>query len=203
MIHTLGHSNRAAADTVALLQEHAIGLLVDVRSLPRSRHNPQYNSEALAQSLAAAGIGYRHLRALGGMRKPRKDSVNVGFKEDGFRGYADYMESADFGQALDELLALAQGQRVAILCAEADPLHCHRSLISDALMVRGVTVRHILSPGKSVEHRLTAFAQVEGTRLSYPFALTDGSPYTVSDPPGKVGRVGAREGSVRVPKTSS
>lgn len=171
MIHTLGHSNRPAADTVALLQEHAIGLLVDVRSLPRSRHNPQYNSEALEQSLAAAGIGYRHMPALGGMRKPRKDSANLGLMEDGFRGYADYMESADFVRALDELRALAEGRRTAILCAEADPLHCHRSLISDALTVRGVAVQHILAPGRSVDHRLTPFAQAEGTQLSYPFAL--------------------------------
>lgn len=170
-LHTIGHSNRPLEELAALLRENGVQRLLDVRSVPRSRHNPQFNSDALARSLPAAGIAYGHRPALGGMRKPRRDSINLGWKEEGFRGYADYMQSPEFEQALAGLMAEAGEIPTAFMCAEALPSHCHRSLISDALTVRGVEVRHIMAPGKTEAHVLTRFADVAGTRITYPFAL--------------------------------
>ncbi len=171
-IWTLGHSNRTLQATAALLRENGVARLLDVRRLPRSRHNPQYNAEALRDSLPGAGIAYSHLPALGGMREPRKDSVNLGWREEGFRGYADYMQTPEFGRALAGLMAAAGREPVAVMCAEADPAHCHRSLLADALIVRGMEVRHIMGPGAWQSHTLTPFAEVSGTRIIYPFALT-------------------------------
>ncbi|MGE5625932.1 MAG: DUF488 family protein [Bacillota bacterium] len=168
---TVGHSTRPVEELVALLRENRAARVLDVRTVPRSRHNPQYNADALQKSLAAAGIAYRHLPALGGLRRPRKDSVNQGWKNDSFRGYADYMQTPEFEAALAELMALSEEETVCILCAEAVPWRCHRSLIGDALSVRGVEVRHIMGPGKLQTHRLTPFAQVEGLIITYPFAL--------------------------------
>lgn len=171
-IWTLGHSNRPLPATVALLQEHCVTRLLDVRTLPRSRHNPQYNAESLRGSLPAAGIAYAHLPALGGMREPAQDSVNLGWREEGFRGYADHMQTPGFEQALAALMAQAAREPVVVMCAEADPSHCHRSLLADALSVRGAEVRHIMGPAKWLPHVLTPFAEVHGTRITYPFALT-------------------------------
>lgn len=171
MLLTVGHSTRPVEELVALLRENRAARVLDVRTVPRSRHNPQYNADALQKSLAAAGIAYRHLPALGGLRRPRKDSVNQGWKNDSFRGYADYMQTPEFEAALAELMALSEEETVCILCAEAVPWRCHRSLIGDALSVRGVEVRHIMGPGKLQTHRLTPFAQVEGLIITYPFAL--------------------------------
>ena len=136
-LYTIGHSTRTADALVELLRAHRIEMLVDVRTIPRSRHNPQFNRDALAQSLAAAGIDYAHHPALGGLRHPRKDSVNLGWRNASFRGYADYMQTAEFARALDALEALADARRTAIMCAEAVPWRCHRGLIADALTVRG------------------------------------------------------------------
>ena len=171
MILTLGHSVRPLEQVLALLQEHRVTLLADVRAMPRSRRNPQYDSDTFAAALEQAGIAYRHLPELGGMRKPRPDSVNEGLKEDGFRGYADYMQTREFEQALDRLLTLTAGQQLAYMCAEAKPMECHRSLISDALMARGIEVRHILGPGNSEAHAYTRYAEVRGGRVTYPFRL--------------------------------
>ncbi|HEY1772020.1 MAG TPA: DUF488 domain-containing protein [Gammaproteobacteria bacterium] len=175
MILSLGHSVRPQEQTLALLQENHVALLVDVRAFPRSRRNPQYNSDAFARALQEIGIGYRHLPALGGMRTPRPDSVNLGLA-DGFRGFADYMQTAEFEAALSELIALTESKQIAhgqlaVLCAEAKPVECHRSLISDALSARGVEVRHIIGPGLTEPHTLTRSAEVQGTRVSYPFGL--------------------------------
>ncbi len=170
-LHTIGHSTRPLDELVALLRESGVTRLLDVRSVPRSRHNPQYDSASLQQTLPAAGIAYVHRRELGGLRKPRRDSVNQGWKNESFRGYADYMQAPEFEQAIVALLAEAAEAPTAVMCAEAVPWRCHRSLIADALSVRGVEVRHIMGPGKTQAHALTSFAQVDGTRITYPFSL--------------------------------
>ncbi len=170
-IWTLGHSNRPLEATAALLLEQGVTRLLDVRTLPRSRHNPQYNAEALRDSLPDVGIAYTHMPALGGMRKPKPDSLNLGWREEGFRGYADHMQTSEFERALADLMAQAARESVAVMCAEADPAHCHRSLLADALSVRGMEVRHIMGPGVWQPHSLTPFAEVSGTRITYPFAL--------------------------------
>ena len=143
-------------------------MLADVRTIPRSRHNPQFNKESLPEVLAAAGIGYRHMQGLGGLRHPSVHSPNTGWRNEAFRGYADYMQTADFESDLAALLELSRTDRVAIMCAEAVPWRCHRSLIADALLVRGVAVEHIMSRTARQPHRLTPFARVEGLRITYP-----------------------------------
>jgi uncharacterized protein (DUF488 family) len=165
---TIGHSNRPLDALIAMLRAHGVEVLVDVRTVPRSRYNPQFNRETLPGELAEAGIEYRHMPELGGLRKPRKDSTNTGWRNDSFRGYADYMQTAEFERNVSELMALAAERRVAIMCAEAVPWRCHRSLISDAVTARGGEVRHIMSADKADAHRMTSFARVEGTRVTYP-----------------------------------
>lgn len=167
-IWTIGHSTRPIGEFTDLLRAHAVNLLVDVRTVPQSRHNPQFNAEALAESLREAGLTYLHMPALGGLRKARKDSINDGWRNTSFRGYADYMQTDEFSSALEELMADSRLQPTAIMCAEAVPWRCHRSLIADALASRGWTVRHILSPAKADEHRLTPFAVIDGDRIVYP-----------------------------------
>jgi uncharacterized protein (DUF488 family) len=167
-IYTLGHSNRSGEALVAILQAHRIELLADVRTIPRSRHNPQFNAEELQRSLPSLGIAYLRLPRLGGLRRPRKDSRNLAWRNEGFRGFADYMETAEFEEGLRELLALAGERRTAILCAEALYWRCHRSLVSDALVARGHRVVHILTERKTEPHRLSRLARIEDGRLSYP-----------------------------------
>lgn len=165
---TVGHSNRPLDEFLRLLKAHGVELLVDVRTVPRSRHNPQFNRDTLPESLLAEGIRYEHMPGLGGLRHARKDSLNTGWKNRSFRGYADYMQTDEFAHNVD-LLAEADGSyRTAIMCAEAVPWRCHRSLIADALMVRGIPVSHILSESKANPHRLTKFARVDGRRITYP-----------------------------------
>ncbi len=167
-IYAIGHSTRSLEDFIEILQAHGITLLADIRTVPKSRHNPQFSQESLALELPRHGIHYRHIRELGGLRHPSKDSVNTGWENASFRGYADYMQTPEFQAALESLMELAQKERVAIMCAEGNPLRCHRSLVADALAVRGVTVLHISSRKSAKEHRLTPFAQVEETRITYP-----------------------------------
>ncbi|HET7349015.1 MAG TPA: DUF488 domain-containing protein [Acidobacteriaceae bacterium] len=167
-IFTVGHSTRTAEEFIALLRAHAIEQLVDVRTIPRSRHNPQFAGDALSRSLHDGGIPYRHMKALGGLRHARRESVNTGWRNTSFRGYADYMQTPEFEQALDELIALARERRTAIMCAEAVPWRCHRSLIADALLVRGIDAEEIASATSTRRHTLTSFAQVNGTRITYP-----------------------------------
>ena len=167
-IWTIGHSTRPIHEFIALLHAHAINLLIDVRTVPQSRHNTQFNTEALAKSLKTSGLNYLHMLALGGLRKPRKDSINDGWRNASFRGYADYMQTPEFFEALETLIATSRLHPTAIMCAEAVPWRCHRSLIADALASRGWTVRHILSPVKADEHRLTPFAIINENRLVYP-----------------------------------
>lgn len=154
VLWTVGHSTRSADDLLALLHEHDIALLVDVRRFPGSRRHPQFGAEALAASLRAEGVAYLHAPDLGGRRPPRRDSPNVAWREPGFRGYADYSVTARFRAALDDLMEHARATRVAILCAEALPWRCHRRLIADQLVLGGWEVRHILAPGRSERHEL-------------------------------------------------
>jgi len=166
-LHTIGHSTRPADIFIGLLRTHEITTLADVRSVPRSRHNPQFDRDALAVSLAAAGIGYVHLPALGGMRRPRPDSVNLGLRSAGFRGYADHMQTGEFQRGLERLEALAGAGATAIMCAEAEPSRCHRGLLADALLVRGWRVVHILGSG-AVEHTPSPAMRTVDDRPVYP-----------------------------------
>jgi uncharacterized protein (DUF488 family) len=167
-IFTLGHSTLPIEDFVSILHAYGILHLVDIRTVPRSRHNPQYNSETLAASLRAEGVAYTHMQALGGLRRAGKDSPNTGWRNGGFRGYADYMLTGDFQKALETLIQLSREKRTAIMCAEAVPWRCHRSLVADSLNVHGIPVVEILSQTSYRPHKLTPFAQVEGERITYP-----------------------------------
>ncbi len=165
---TIGHSTRTLETFIPLLQTYEVKQVVDVRTVPRSRHNPQFNRETLPDDLNAAGIGYLHMPGLGGLRRPRPDSINTGWRNASFRGFADYMETPEFENHLGKLIELAQRKRVALMCAEALPWRCHRSLIADALEVRGIRVAHIMSPTDLQPHRIWPFARLDGTRLFYP-----------------------------------
>ncbi len=167
-ILTVGHSTRPIEEFIALLAGHAVTVLVDVRTVPRSRHNPQFNADTLPVALAAANIGYAHASGLGGFRHSTSDSPNTGWRNLSFRGYADYMQGAEFAQELTGLIELAQRERVALMCAEAVPWRCHRSLIADALQVHGVATCEIVSPARLQTHKLTPFARVRGERIDYP-----------------------------------
>jgi uncharacterized protein (DUF488 family) len=168
VVYTVGHSTRPIDAFVALLAAHGVDVVADVRTVPRSRHNPQFAREALQASLAAHGIDYAGFPGLGGFRHARADSPNAGWRNASFRGYADYMQTPAFADSLARLLALAREHTVAAMCAEAVPWRCHRSLIADALLVRGVRVEEIVSELRADVHRLTPFARVEGTAITYP-----------------------------------
>src|SRR6266487_34024 len=170
-ICTIGHSTRTFAEFLSLLEGHRIQLLVDVRHFPTSTRAPWATAAFLGRELLAHGIGYEHLVDLGGYRKPRPKSRNTGWESAGFRGYADHMASPEFAAALDRLLLSAVERRAAIMCAEAVPWKCHRSLLSDALVARGARVKHILGPHATQPHRLTKFAKVREGRVSYPSAV--------------------------------
>jgi uncharacterized protein (DUF488 family) len=168
MILTVGHSNRPLEDLITILQAHGVDLLVDVRTVRRSRHNPQFNAENFPAPLRQAGIEYLPMAKLGGLRHARKDSLNTGWRNLSFRGYADYMQTPDFEAGLDDLVHVSEGRRAAVMCAEAVPWRCHRSLIADALAARGIPVEHIMSATKRNSHHLTSFARVENGRVTYP-----------------------------------
>jgi uncharacterized protein (DUF488 family) len=165
---TIGHSTRTLEEFIVLLQAHGATRVVDVRTVPRSRHNPQFNKASLPSSLKKAGLGYVHLPGLGGLRPARRDSVNKGWRNASFRGYADYMQTPEFEQSLDELVQLAIQERIVLMCAEAVPWRCHRSLIGDALLVRGIRTEDIMSATRCQVHTLTPFALVRGTTITYP-----------------------------------
>ncbi|MGE3066697.1 MAG: DUF488 family protein [Hyphomicrobiaceae bacterium] len=167
-IFTVGHSTLPIERFVKLLKIYGIEQLVDVRTMPGSRHNPQFSGDALAASLRAARIEYTHMPALGGLRHARKDSPNAGWRNKSFRGYADYMQTAEFAHAVETLVRMGRQKRTAIMCAEAVPWRCHRSLVADALDVRGVPVIEILSETSYRPHKLTPFARVDGTSIIYP-----------------------------------
>jgi len=167
-ILTIGHSNRPIEEFLELLSAHGVKHLIDVRTIPRSRHNPQFNSDALNKSLEAADIEYTQMKNLGGLRHASPDSLNTGWKNASFRGYADYMQKKEFSDALERLIEVTAKKPCAIMCAEAVPWRCHRSLIADALTARNITVEHIMSRTNRQTHSLTPFARVRGTEVTYP-----------------------------------
>ncbi len=180
-VFTIGHSTRTMEEFVEILLTYGITLVVDVRSVPRSRHNPQFNKEAMPDHLKHYGIKYTHLPDIGGLRHPKPNSVNNAWKNASFRGYADYMQTQEFTDALLKIVALARENRLTLMCAEALPWRCHRSLISDALVVRHVKVLHIISKTSTIPHELTEFAHVEGTRITYPLYTKETTQRTLGD----------------------
>lgn len=168
VIFTIGHSTKSLDAFIGLLRAHSVTMVVDVRTIPRSRHNPQFNNETLPDSLRIAGIGYIHMPGLGGLRHTRKDSPNTGWHNLSFRGFADYMLTEEFVKNLDELIHLAKSEQIALMCAEAVPWRCHRSLIADALLIRGIRIEHIAGLNRRLPHSITPFAQVNGTLITYP-----------------------------------
>jgi len=172
IIWTVGHSTRTIDEFITLLKAYSIEMVVDVRTVPRSRKNPQFNKDNLEQVLPEAGIEYIHEKDLGGLRHSRKDSLNTAWRNESFRGYADYMQTSAFSQALMWLTTCAQQKRMVIMCAETLPWRCHRSLIADALIIAGFEVVEIFEEGKSRQHRLTPFAVVEDGKVTYPAPLT-------------------------------
>jgi uncharacterized protein (DUF488 family) len=168
ILFTIGHSTHSIEDFLGLLRAHGVQHLVDVRSIPKSRHVPQFNSDELASSLRAAGIGYTHMKVLGGRRPSRKDSINTGWRNTSFRGYADYMATPSFAEGIDALTKIASTDKTAIMCAEAVPWRCHRSLISDAMILKGWEVRDILTAAPAAEHKLTPFLKPVNGQATYP-----------------------------------
>ena len=168
VVLTIGHSTRPLADFIDLLKAHEVVRLVDVRTVPRSRHNPQYHIDTLPGALSDAGIAYHHVAGLGGFRKTHPGSPNTGWRNASFRGYADYMQTPEFAACLADLIRTARRDRSALMCAEAVPWRCHRSLIADALVVHGLPVAEITSRNRREAHRLTPFARVNGLSITYP-----------------------------------
>ncbi|KAA6459182.1 DUF488 domain-containing protein [Acidobacteria bacterium AB60] len=168
VLFTIGHSTHTLEEFVHLLRVHGVKRVADVRSIPKSRHVPQFNGEALEEALHSAGLGYRHMADLGGRRHSRKGSKNTGWRNASFRGYADYMATPVFAEALQELMRMAQEEPTTVMCAEAVPWRCHRSLIGDALLVRGWEVRDILSAAPATVHKPTPFLRVVDGELTYP-----------------------------------
>jgi uncharacterized protein (DUF488 family) len=176
VVLTIGHSTHTLEEFIFLLKAHGTTCVVDVRTVPRSRHNPQFNKASLPRALMKAGLGYVHLPGLGGLRHAMRDSPNVGWRNASFRGYADYMQTPEFEQSLEELIRLKNQDRIALMCAEAVPWRCHRSLIADALLVRRIQVEDIMTPTRRQVHTLTPFAQVRGTTITYPAEVPRSTP---------------------------
>lgn len=167
-IYTIGHSTRPIEEFISLLKKNGVTRLIDIRTVPRSRHNPQYEQTALETSLPDTGIEYRYMKDLGGLRPKVKDSINMGWHNESFRNYADYMQTDAFAAGIKELIAVAEQSPTAIMCAEAVPWRCHRSLVGDALVARDIEVLDIMSETSTKPHTLTSFAVVDGTKVTYP-----------------------------------
>ena len=174
-VFTIGHSTRSIEDLIGLLKVQGVTMVVDVRTIPRSRHNPQFNKESLPEALDAAAIKYRHMPGLGGLRRPTADSPNLGWRNASFRGFADYMQTSDFERNLEDLIRVAEKESMVMMCAEAVPWRCHRSLIADALFARGIPVEHILGANSRRIHSLTACAHVTGGKVLYPAGRQEGA----------------------------
>lgn len=168
VLYTIGHSTHSIEEFIALLKQYNITELVDIRTIPKSRHNPQFNEKELSHSLRTHHIGYRHEKHLGGLRHAQKDSINLGWHNASFRGFADYMQTQEFKNALEKLIEQAHHKVVAIMCAEAVPWRCHRSLIGDALLAHKVDVQDIYSLTSSKPHKMTPWARVHGKTIIYP-----------------------------------
>jgi len=195
IVLTIGHSTRTLEAFIGLLEAHGVTRIVDVRTVPRSRHNPQFNKDSLPKELEKAGLGYVHLPGLGGLRHAKPDSSNIGWRNASFRGYADYMQTPEFERGLKKLIRLAKTDRIALMCAEAVPWRCHRSLIADALLVRGIRTEDIMSPTRRTVHTLAPFAKVCGTTITYPVGTAQTIPRQLSlkrshsQPVGKSGKI--------------
>lgn len=170
-IFTIGHSTRSADEFAALLDAHGIRQIADVRTIPQSKRHPHFSRNALAAFLAAQGITYRHFPSLGGLRKARPDSTNTAWRHPGFRGYADHMQTGEFRQGLTDFAQFASAVSTSVLCAEAVWWQCHRRLLADALVARGIEVRHILSAAEAKPHELSEFARAQGEGVIYPGLL--------------------------------
>ena len=168
VVFTIGHSTRSLDELTGLLQHHRVSHLIDVRTVPASRRMPHFAKAALERSLPQRGLSYLHMPELGGLRKPKPDSINIGWRNASFRGYADYMQTDEFRNGINQLISLAGDRQIAIMCAEAVPWRCHRSMIADALVVRDVEVRHITDGSEPAPHALTPFAHVNDGKLTYP-----------------------------------
>ena len=175
IVLTVGHSTHGLQEFIDLLKAHSVASLMDVRTVPRSRHNPQFNRDTLPAALEGAGIRYAHVAGLGGFRHTHPGSANRGWRNVSFRGFADYMQTAEFAENLAALIEQATREQVALMCAEAVPWRCHRSLIADALVVHGICAEEIINTTRRQAHGLTSFAKVEGTAITYP-------PYESPDP---------------------
>jgi len=175
-IYTIGHSTRSIDEFIEILKNYNITLLIDIRAMPRSRHNPQFNKETLSNTLKLCGIKYLALPSIGGLHHPKKDSVNLALETNSFRGYADFMQTKEFTENLLKLIILAKENCLAIMCAEALPGRCHRNLISDALIVRHVKVLHIISKDSVLTHKLNELAYADGTKISYPLFNSKDTP---------------------------
>ncbi len=167
-LFTIGHSTRTLEEFVAALEAHGIRVVADIRTVPRSRRVPQFNAETIGSELAKYGIEYRPLAGLGGLRKARPDSKNMAWRNASFRGFADYMQTEEFEAGIAELIELASRRPTVIMCAEAVPWRCHRSLVGDAMLVRGWQVMDVMSEKSARPHALTGFAKVRGKRVTYP-----------------------------------
>lgn len=168
IIYTIGHSTRTIESFIELLKEYEIQQIIDVRTIPRSRYNSQFNKETLPGKLKSFGIEYLHIPELGGLRHTKKDSINKAWKNSSFRGFADYMQTKEFDNGLKKLIKISREKTVAIICAEAVPWRCHRSLIADALTVRKIKVIHIINSKNFINHKLTPFAEVKNKNITYP-----------------------------------
>ena len=168
VVFTIGHSTRPVSEFVEIIKAYGIKKVVDIRTIPKSRHNPQFNEDTLRESLKAVKIGYLHMKGLGGLRHALKDSPNMAWRNASFRGFADYMQTEEFEENLEKLIEAAEKRATVIMCAEAVPWRCHRSLVGDALLIRGVQVRHIMSASSSRDHTLTPWAEAKGTKITYP-----------------------------------
>jgi len=197
LVMTIGHSTHTLKEFIRLLQAHGATCVVDVRTVPRSRHNPQFNKTSLPRSLKKAGLGYVHTPGLAGLRHAKRDSPNVGWQNASFRGYADYMQTPEFTQSLEELIRLANQDRIVLMCAEAVPWRCHRSLIADALLVRGIRTEDISSATRRQVHTLTPFAKVRGTAITYPTEASESAqknPSAKRSRPQPVAKITPKEG---------
>ena len=181
VVLTIGHSTRTLEEFVQLLETYRITLLMDVRSVPRSKHNPQFNKETLPDTLKHYNIRYIHMPEIGGLRHSKHESLNTAWKNSGFRGYADYMQTQEFTDSLLKIVSLARENHLALMCAEALPWRCHRSLISDALVIRHIKVEHIISKDSTISHRLNEMAHVEGTKITYPLYTKETPQRTLND----------------------
>ena len=180
-IFTIGHSTRTLEEFTEMLKAYNVNLVVDVRTVPRSKHNPQFNKETLPNILKSKGIKFIHMPEIGGFRRSKTDSVNLAWKVSSFRGYADYMQTKEFNDNLLRIIALARENCLVLMCAEALPWRCHRSLISDALVIRQVKVEHIISATTVIDHKLNETAHVEGTQVTYPLFTKESPQRTLGD----------------------